>query len=167
MKTKLVAATVLALGCAVGSSAFAQTCEPNQGALQGNSTVDINTCGAGDHLAAACSSLSPVGGAPDAIWSVTVGDGASGNITVTPANTGADADFDPYLLLMAGSCSGSSTCVIDADDNGPGQPESGAIPTTPGTYYLMVTDESGITSCGAATLAVGTLPVQLQNFTVD
>lgn len=165
---KKINTVLLALaGVVLAPAAMSQTCTQNQGALASGSSMAIDTCSAGDHLAAACSSLSPIGTAPDAIWSVTVGSGASGNITITPTGTA----WDPYLLLMAGSCADSSTCVIDSDNNGAGTgaafAEGGTIPTTPGTYYLLITDESGTTSCGTGTLDVGTLPVKLQKFSVN
>lgn len=167
MKNVSLVATAIGL-CIAATAANAQTCTatagntPLTGANSGQ-TLNINTCTATDQLAVACNGLSPIGSSPDAVWQLTIGPGASsGNITVTPNGTA----WDPYLIVMAGACSGGSTCVIDADNGGAGVAESGAVPGT-GSYWLMITDESGLTSCGTAALALGTLPVSLQGFSVE
>lgn len=166
---KNIAILALAAGLSLAASGVnAQTCvasagnTPITGANSGT-TLNINTCTATDQLAVACNGLSPIGNAPDAVWALTIGPGASsGNITVTPTGTG----WNPYLMVLSGACSGGSTCVIDADDNGVGGSETGAIPAA-GNYWLMITDESGTTTCGTGTLALGTLPVNLQDFSVE
>lgn len=155
--------------CLAASGANAQTCVASAGnstltGANSGQTLNVNTCTATDQLAVACNGLSPIGGSPDLVWQVTLGPGAtSGMITVTPNGTA----WDPYLILMAGACSGGSTCVIDADNAGAGGAESGNIPAAAGGYWLMVTDESGLTSCGTAAVALGTLPVSLQSFSVE
>jgi hypothetical protein len=156
--------------CLAASGAYAQTCvatagnTPLTGANSGQTLMGVNTCSATDQLAVACNGLSPIGSSPDLVWQVTIGPGASsGTITVTPTG----ASWNPYLILMSGACSGGSTCVIDADDNGPGVAESGNVPAAAGGYWLMITDESGLTTCGTADVTLGTLPVSLQSFSVE
>lgn len=167
MKNVSLVATAVSL-CIAAAAANAQTCTatagntPLNGANSGQ-TLNINTCTATDQLAVACNGLSPIGGSPDAVWQLTIGPGASsGNITVTPNGTA----WDPYLIVMAGACSGGSTCVIDADNGGSGVAESGSVPGT-GSYWLLITDESGLTSCGTAAVSLGTLPVSLKSFSVE
>lgn len=165
---KILARAILAATATFAASGlYAQTCTPSQGAYSGsdsNTTSNVDTCAATNQLAVACNGLSPIGTAPDAIWTLTVGPGASsGNITFTPSGTA----WNPYLMVMSGACASGSTCIVDADNGGSGEAETGTIPAGAGTYYLMVTDESGTTTCGAGTLGFGTLPVTLQNFTVS
>lgn len=166
---KNVSLIALAVSLCFGfTTANAQTCtatagnSPLTGANSGQ-VLSINTCTATDQLAVACNGLSPIGNSPDAVWQLTIGPGASsGNITVTPNG----AAWDPYLIVMAGACSGGSTCVVDADNAGAGAAETGAVPGA-GNYWLMITDESGLTSCGTAAVTLGTLPVALQGFSVE
>lgn len=166
MKKLLTLAIIAGAGLSFGA-AQAQTCVPNQPALNGsNSGTVVNfDCATGSNqLNVACFGLSPVGATNEVIWQLTIGPGAaSGNIVVTP--TGA---WDPYLFVMSSSCSGSSGCPIDQDNNGAGQPETGSVGSLgAGTYWLAVTDESAVTSCGAGTVTLPTLPVALQNFTIE
>jgi hypothetical protein len=151
----------------------AQTCSATAGnsVLTGANSAGslvVDTCVASDQLAVACSGLSPIGNSPDMVWQMTLGPGASNGVIVfTPSGTA----WNPYLILMAGACSGGSTCLIDADNagsgTGVGAAESGQIPANSGTYWLMITDESGLTTCGTGNLMFGNLPISLQSFSIE
>jgi hypothetical protein len=165
MKKIILGATALAALVGAGS-AFAQNCTASSGALSGansNSNVAFDTCTATDQLAVSCSGLNPIGPAQDAIWSLQIGPGAhSGSIGISTTT----ATFDIYAGIMSGSCSGGSPCPVEADSGGAGGAESldiGALAN--GTYYLLVTSFGA--SCGPVTVALPTLPVALQTFSVE
>ena len=117
-----------------------------------------------------CGSLTPTAPISVFTWNYTSPAPHSGNITVSSGNT----PFDIALGVIRGQCSGSGTCVTNADAHQDTTAESvdlslAAFGTT-GTYYLLVTslsDGSTGAQCGDFSGTVGTLPVKLQSFSID
>lgn len=159
----------IAVTALVGAgSAFAQTCTPTSGAFTGANSNTVfgpfDTCGATNQLVTNCSGLNPIGTATDAIFSVQIGPGAhSGNFVIsTTAGT-----FDIYAGIMSGSCGAGSPCPVEADSNGAGGSETLAIDgLANGSYWLIVTSFTA-GQCGAINIAIPTLPVSLQSFSVE
>ncbi|MEZ5462438.1 hypothetical protein [Dokdonella sp.] len=146
----------------------AQVCTPTAGNITGAQSgiplPSYDTCTATDQLAVSCSGLNPIGNATDAIWSVQVGPGAhSGSMVISTSN----AAYDIYVGLMSGSCNGSSPCPLEADSAGAGGTETlGPMDSLAnGTYYLLVTTFGA--GCGPVTITNPTLPVALQEFSVE
>ena len=123
-------------------------------------------------IATGCSDYSTVAG-PEAIYSFVAGTGASVTFNVAGTTT-----LDPSIYLVT-TCNSGATCVTGADYNyGPGTAETftASALTAGTTYYLHIDSYYGTGdpapyntySQGPYTLAVtGTLPVSLQEFTID
>ena len=129
----------------------------------GNHSASGDTCAGANQLGTYCSGLanSPEN---DIIYAYTI------DATRTATNialTTSSATFNPALAVVT-TCSGSATCVGDADIGGAGAGETVTIPTTAGNYFLIVSASPESSTCGAFTLtANGRLPVSLQNFSVE
>lgn len=100
------------------------------------------------------------------VWQVTLG--ASQNFTFQVTS----GDFTPDIALLSGSCADNATCVNGTDyTTGTGTVTSAAVTgqAAGSTYFLVVTDSTGVgAQCGAYNLVLtGTLPVKLQNFSVQ
>lgn len=165
--------TVLALAASAAimmtGSVFAQTCTPSAaapvlGGAQSGQVVNFDTCAASDQLVAVCSGANSIGTATDAIFRVNVGPGAhSGSFNIATTN----AAYDLYAGLIQGACSGAGFCPLEADGAGAGGAETlGPIDALAnGEYYLIVTTFAA--GCGPVAITVPTLPVALQQFSVD
>ena len=151
----------------VWSSAGAQTCaSPTTISSGGNVSGDTTT---GDtSVGSVCGGITLTG--PVNVYTWTNSGGAmSGSLTVTPSN----GTYDAGLALGDGaSCTAAlGTCDGTADANGAGGAESlplGSLALNK-TYFLFVSSfASGgaTTTAGPYNLAVGTLPVKLQKFSV-
>ena len=166
---KILSCSIALAGLVFAGAALGQTCTATTGtpALNGSnsssSSGPFDTCTAIDALNQMCSS-SGTSAAVDAIWSITLGPGAiSGNLVVsTTAPT-----YDIYIALMQGACSGAAPCPREADSNPAGGSETIDLTgLTAGQYFLAVTSFTA-GQCGAVTLALPTLPVALQGFSVE
>lgn len=164
---KILLGAIAATALIGAGSAFAQTCTPTSGAFTGansNTSVAFDTCTATNQLGTNCSGLNPIGSATDAIFSIQIGPGAhSGDINLT-TSTGT---YDMYAGIMSGSCGAGSPCPVEADSNPAGGAEVlpiGALAN--GTYWLIVTSFTA-GQCGNINIGLPTLPVALQNFTVE
>jgi hypothetical protein len=72
-----------------------------------------------------------------------------------------------YIALMQGSCSGASPCPREEDANPAGGSETISLTgLAAGQYFLAVTSFTA-GQCGSVTLELPTLPVTLQNFSVE
>jgi hypothetical protein len=152
-----VAAQLLLVG-----GAYAQNCVPSAGALSDSThTHVVDTCNSTDQLASICNSSTPIGAARDTIYSVQIGNGATGSIVVTPP-------FDAYVALLQGTCTGGATCSREADSNGVGGSESiSAIGLSPGPYFLLITSFNGADCGNTNVMLTPTMPVSLQQFSVN
>lgn len=178
---KCVLALLVTSGCAFATSSFAASqCVTIDNSVTGAGTFPGNTCpgGKGPPSTAINTGLTPLCSGdtvPNAngayVFAVPVGSGNTGlTFKVVSTTTG----FNPEMALMASPCDADpngGACAIDDTNNtqtvGPDAPLP-AI-TTGGTYYLIVTDlNAEAPGCGAFNLTVaGTLPVKLQNFSVQ
>jgi hypothetical protein len=152
-----VAAQLLLVG-----GAYAQNCTPSAGTLtDASGTVSVNTCTSTDQLASICNSSTPIGAGRDTVYAVQIGAGATGNIGVT-------APFDSYVALLQGTCTGGATCSREADSTGVGGLETiSAVGLPAGPYFLLITSFTAA-DCGQTSITVNpTLPVTLQNFSVN
>ena len=157
--TKILAAGCLAALC---GSAFASTC--TQDAVLTAATTGGDSCSGTNQLVLSCGDSTPIGGAQDFIYSVTLGSNNNATFTVHTAA------FNPYIALMSGaSCNSTNGCGA-FENLGNANADVAIGPTAnaaAGQYWLLITD-AGANACGAFTLGiVGALPVQLQNFSVD
>ena len=161
---KFAAAIALCLG--VGQ-AFAQTCAAPL-ALTSAGVTGVNGCAAGTTNTVGLVCGFTDNASQDTIFSLTIGAGFTATqITLTTTT----ATYTPQLILQ-GACGSTTECQATA--TGPaGGPATlafaGADPAVgPGTLYLIVNGQGGAADCGTFSLAVnGTLPVQLQKFSVD
>jgi hypothetical protein len=136
-------------------------------------TVNGNSCQAVQSISNACVNQDPMNGAGEAIYALTVGTNNAG-VTLTVNSTGTPA-FSPYVALQkpdtTNGCDTIDGCTFDSQSNVGTTTETGTLPTASaaGTYYVIVADTNSDTpGCGAFSLVVaGTLPVQLQNFSVN
>ena len=155
-----VAAQFLLVG-----GAYAQTCTAQAGALTDAppNTITVNTCSSSNQLLSACNGLDAIGASPDTIYSVQIGATATGSIAATPTG------YDLKLALLQGTCTAGSTCIRDADAGGIGAAESFTVVGLPaGSYFALLTSFGGSPDCGSTSVTVTpTLPVSLQNFSVD
>jgi hypothetical protein len=164
MQKKIIG--IFAAGCltAFCGEAFGSACTADD-ALTSAST-GASTCDGTDQLVKTCGDTTPIGNAKEYIYSVSLGTGNDASITVT--GTG----FNPYVALMAGAdCNSLDTCQTNNSENA-GAADAGITvgPTNAptGSYFLVITDPSNAAACGAFTLDItGTLPVKLQEFSVD
>jgi hypothetical protein len=163
MQKKIIG--LLAAGCMVAfcGEAFGSACT-STGTLTA-AGFEGNTCDGTDQLVKTCGDTTPIGNGKEAILAVNLGTGNNATLTIT--GTG----FNPYVALMAGAdCNSLDTCQTNNSENA-GSAGAGVVigPTNApvGSYFLVITDPGG-PACGAFTVGVqGTLPVKLQNFSVD
>jgi hypothetical protein len=152
MKKIALGVSLLALSA---GSVFAQTCAAPLPIAAGAFAGD--TCTAANTLPSYGGTVSPQN---EVIYSF-VAQNANGTITISGAIPGG------AVFLMPSPCS-SSTDPIDFGFVGTPLTLEGL--TNGQTYYVIVTSDPGgpNTACGAYSLAVTpTLPVELQNFSVD
>ena len=126
------------------------------------------TLGAVNDVAAvpiACNGNYTAVAGPDHIYSVTVGAGNNLSFTATPT-----AAWDPSIYLLS-TCGTGTSCVTGADDGLSNTAESfSASGLAAGTYFFYVDSfySTGALSAGPYTVDItGTVPVELQGFSVD
>ena len=166
MRKTIIAAT--ALLCFSGMNAvMAQTCAAPgswQPDASGQPALSGTTCGgaASDSVALYCGSLNSTG-KNDAVYQVNFAN-PHGATTVTLA--GGAAGFDPVAFIYSGACASGDGCVASGDTG-----TAMAVDTVnPGTYFLAVSaaPPNAAGACGTFSLtANGTLPVALQNFSIE
>jgi len=158
---------LLLLGCcaaAFGTNVMAQSCSANAGTISATGNYSGNTCeAAGSTLAKACSNANTFNGAGVSIFQVNFG--SPNNVTFTVTG----AAFIPAIALIKATCSSSTACIIDQSAASGNTVAGSTTGQTAGTYFLIVGDyDVDSPGCGAFNLAVtGTLPVSLQNFSVE
>lgn len=169
MKNTALSFAVLAAATFAGN-AVAQSCTsavsqtitaPTASAINGNSCQGSST------LANFCQNADPMNGAGVAVYALAVGAANTGvSVSVTSAT------FHPYLAVQkpdsTNGCTSSDQCVSSTQNVGTSTinlPNGSAA----GTYYIVVGDtDTDTPGCGAFGLTVsGTLPVKLQNFSVN
>jgi hypothetical protein len=147
------------------SSSMAQTCTTPTTLTSNATAVTGNTCTGGDQtLGNVCDNAQITGATAVYTW-VNTGAAGSGNITVTPTG------WDTAIFVGDGATCAAATagfCDIKADAGGSGAAESVALSgLTNKTFYLFISSLAAANTCGAYSIATGTLPVKLQNFSVN
>lgn len=163
MMKKILAASALAL---LSTQAFAGTTCATATVIRAPGAVSGDTSAAdGGHDIDAIGPL-PLAGAPSAIYKFTLaaGDTANGTITV-------NASW-PWGLFITPNCQATTSAPLDATTSG-----SNTLTLTPAnytagsTYYVILSGDPGsaaASNAGAFSLAAtATLPVTLQNFSID
>ena len=162
---KLVVATSF---CAASMSAFGQACVSNATyATSPNTLSGQDLCSVTDQLAKTCANGTTLATGPDFIYSVTLG--ASSSAVFTVNGTG----FNPYIALMSGAaCNSNDTCGSYENLGSPSTdiplPSTSGLPA--GQYWLVISDAQANITCPGATFTLsstGTLPVKLEQFSVD
>ena len=172
MKQNKFVSSLLIAGCllGVGSTAFAASCAGILGPVDNTNPAGPysgNDCGnnaAFNGAATFCGGVSYSNTGTD-VWQVNLA--ASQNFTFTVTS----AAFTPDVALVSGSCTDSASCVNSTDySNGTGTVTTASFSGNPaGTYYVIITDSTATgAQCGAYNLSfTGTLPVKLQNFSIN
>jgi len=169
MKTTLMLLATAALSVA-SASAFGQACTAQTAPTLNQGTTSLpgqNLCAFTDQLVKTCANGTTLATGPDAIYQIQIGSPSSAVITVNGAG------FNPYIALMTGaSCNSLDTCGSYENLGGPSTnvslPSTAGLPA--GTYYLVISDAQANITCPGATFTVGytgSLPVQLQQFSID
>lgn len=173
MKKQLTMAVLAAVLMGVGADAFAVACVANATFTAPGPAVG-DTCTGTNQLTDTCSDLTPIGGAKEFIYQVTLGAVNSAAFTVnSPGAAGAGTGFNPYVAFMSGApCNSLDTCATNNAENAGNAATNvtvGPSNNAPaGVYFLVITDPAAAANCGPfnVTLA-GTLPVTLQKFSVE
>ncbi len=164
-KTLLSLASVLALG--ISFQAAAQTCATPLSITDPtgpNSVVNGNLCTASNSLPGYGATPSPQN---EIVYSFTYNNNASGQIAVAQGPEGTWGGQSVGVLLMPSPC---STATDPINLGFPGTPMVISGLTNGSTYYVIFTADPGApaATCGTYTGTVtGTLPVQLQGFSVE
>lgn len=164
-KTLLSVASVLALG--ISFHASAQTCAsplPITDPSGPNSSVSGNLCTATNSLPAYGGTVSPQA---EIVYSFTYNNNAVGTVTVTQGAEGTWAGGTAAVFLMPSPC---STSTDPTNFGFPGTPMQVSGLANGSVYYMIFTSDPGgsATACGTISGDVtGTLPVHLQNFSVE
>ncbi len=167
MRSKLIAATLVAACSMFSTGAFAAACTASAGTIPATpspSTINGDLCTATDQLVQTCGDTTTIGNARDAIYAVQLG--ATNSATFTVNGTG----FAPYIALMNGpACNSVNTCPTENAGNAGEQVVLDPANNLPaGTYYVFITEQSGSAACGAFSLVTApVLPVSLQKFSVE
>jgi hypothetical protein len=163
MRSKLIAATLVAACSMFSTGAFAAACTASAGTIvEGAQVGDL--CAATDQLVQTCGDTTTIGNARDAIYQVQLG--ATNSATFSVTGTG----FAPYIALMNGpACNSVNTCPGEnAGNAGEAVTVDPANNLPAGTYFLFITEQSGSAACGAMALnTTPVLPVSLQKFSVE
>jgi hypothetical protein len=164
----------LCLAFGIAGSAAAQTCASpltfnfaNPQAPTGSG----DTCTATNSITDICNEASPSPG-NDVVYAFNVNSaGAAGYTALNLALTTSSGTFNPVLALIGPNvaCSGDATCLRTASTGGAGAGETLNVGTLGnGSYFLIVSADPGGATCGQFTVtASGSLPVALQNFSID
>ncbi len=171
MKLATISALIAVGSCLGAGIASAATCGPdaNLGPISSTAQVSGNSCthNANFNGSTFCGGVAFSNTGTD-VWAVPLG--ASQSFTFTVTASGA-TPFTPVVGLLA-TCADNGNCVTEAE-------APAATPTTvttgtisgnaASTYFIVVTDSTGVgPQCGAYNLSFsGTLPVKLENFSVD
>ena len=163
---KIISGSAVLAALLAAPMAFGQTCAAPGGPVTVSPSNFNSTCTATDEFNSICGgSVTAIG--TSAVYRVQVGAVNNFNITVTPSV----GTYDHAIFLIGpGSCLQTTPCVADNDAAGPGAPETIAIPpnTPAGTYYLVIDSTAAATGCVPSNVVfAGTLPVSLQNFSVE
>ena len=167
MKTICSLATLALM--AFSSASMAQTCASPTVLASGASGVTGNSCvaptGTGDGtLGNVCDNAQITGSTAVYTWTNN-SNTTSGNITVTPTG------WDAAIFIGTGATCAASTagfCTSSADAGGSGVAETLAVPASAtNTYYLFISSLAAANTCGAYSITAGTLPVKLQNFSIN
>ena len=168
-KVRAFAPLALIAFCSVS---FAQTCS-SPTTISSNQTLNnLNNCGTapgnGDTtIGTVCGSNDVTGGVHVFTWHYGGANAPSGSITVTPT-----APYNPAIFVGDGAdCGTAASGFCDGQSDSAGQTAEtialSGLNTANTTYFLFVASTAaGTASCGQYNLAVGTLPVQLQTFSV-
>lgn len=161
--------SVFALAC-LSNVALAQTCA-SPTALASTQNVNGNTCGGDSTITNFCGGVTPTGASN--VYSYVAGGSVSGSITVTPTSPfnvaiGVVSGGANCNAALSSNCNGVSDSAGDGAANGTETFALSNTATAGTTYYLIITSLSGTGAdqCGAYNLAMGTLPVKLQKFSV-
>jgi len=173
MKLKATVSALVLLGCGLGYTQFAaaQACSGFTGTIPSNTpTPDVingNNCGNNLAFGAICANGDTLGGGGMDVYELQLGAGNTGvQFTLT------SAAFTPELAVTVpgGACSSSTACDIDQTIAAPGTvgPVGFSVnPEAAGNYFIFVANVADA-ACGAYTLTIsGTLPVKLENFSVN
>jgi hypothetical protein len=173
MRLQRTITLLLAVGGIVGfaGAASAATCNSTLGPITTTATVTGNTCGNNANFNGGtwCNGV-PFSSTGTDAWAIQLGAAQSFTVSVTSTGAGAGA-FSPDVGVIA-TCADNGSCVSEntLDTQGPVTvPATGNITgNAAGTYFIIVTDSSGVGSgCGAYSMSfTGTLPVKLQDFSV-
>jgi hypothetical protein len=166
MKRNILMSSICAaaLAAVFSASAGAQTCAAPfvwQTDLAGNDPVSDTTCGHETSLTGLCQAT----GAPGEAYIAQITVAAEGTFTAINFTGGAGYTIATGLVPVSSGC-GDQPCTTVGD--GTTAILHADIP--PGQYYLIVTgaDFDAPGSCGTFTMTTnGTLPVEVQNFTVS
>jgi len=157
---KFAAAIALCLGM---GQAFAQTCAAPT-ALTAAGVAGVDGCAATNTVSVVCSFINNP--SPDTIFSFTL----AGAFTATTISvTTTTGTYQPQLILQQ-ACGSVDECAVTGNAAAQGGGTNVSLTGLSGAYFLVVngTSQSLATDCGTFSLAVnGSLPVQLQKFSVD
>jgi hypothetical protein len=155
------------------SVSMAQTCVSPTTITSGQVINAANNCtvapGNGDPtIGTVCGSNDVTGGVHVYTW--THGNGAtSGNITVTPT-----APYNAAIFVADGADCATAAGAVACDGASDGAAQAVESVALTGlnaantTYFLFVASTAlGTAKCGQYNLAVGTLPVKLQSFSIN
>jgi len=170
MKLATISALFAIGSCLVAGIATAATCNGTQGTISGPGTVQGNSCthNANFNGATFCSGVQFSTTGTDA-WQIDLAASQSFTFSAVTPGTQAGQAFSVNIALLATNCADNASCVGDFTTDS-GSATSTTISGQPaGTYFIIVTDSTGVGSqCGTYDLTVaGTLPVKLENFSVD
>ncbi len=168
MKRNLLCSTVGAavLALMFSASATAGTCAaptPWQPDTSGNPSLTGTTCSAETGIISVCQGNF---GAPGAAFVALVTVAAAGTYTEIDFTGGSGYTLAAYLVPQASGCNSDAACTTVGDETA----NMFHTDTPPGTYYLIIqgADFDSPGACGTFTAtANGSLPVQLQSFTVS
>ena len=159
---KVAAAIALCLG--MGQAFAAQTCGTPTALTQAGVT-GVNGCGETDTVSTLC--VFNANPSPDTVFSFTLAAGFTATAISLVNHTGT---FTPQMILQV-ACGDSTDCTATSPASSAGGNTALTLTgTAPGAYFLIVdgSSTSSATDCGSFDLTLdGTLPVQLQKFSVD
>ncbi|MEO7430814.1 MAG: hypothetical protein ABIR62_02005 [Dokdonella sp.] len=159
-----ISATVLAIG--FSASAGAQTCAAPASwtpDIAGTPTITDSTCG---HETAITNVCQDAAGAPAAAYVALINVTAAGTFQNITFTGGAGYTYSAYFVPQASGCNANAACTTST--SGALTAKHANLPES--MYYMIVTgaDFDAPNSCGPFTAtADGTLPVQLQSFSVS
>jgi hypothetical protein len=164
LKATITALLLVGVGLGYAGMAAAQSCAGTQATLSSTTTSFAgNNCTNNANFTKICSNGDTLGGGGMDVISFPLGTNATA-ITFSLQSTA----FTPELGVLGSPCSSSTACIVDQTIGGTGT-VTGTVPAgqTPGTYFVFVADVTDA-NCGAYNLSfTGTLPVKLQDFSVQ